>query len=409
VSAAPVSRTRTGPWGEGDPIIVFGDDWGRSVSTMQHLFRHLSLTYPVVWVNGIGHRAPTLTMRDMQRAVQKVMAMAKPKAAKPVSGSGITGGGVPVAVIEPRGVLPWHQIGAVHGYNTRLLVRLVRERLAALGLTRPPLLVTGTPPSVGVLGQLGETASIYFCMDDFLHFPGVDADMIAPLEKRLLERIDATVATAKSLTVTKRPASGLAYHLPQGVNYDHFSTPQPEPDDLAAVPHPRIGFAGTVGGCCDLRLVKIIAERFPQCSIVLVGIIKADQATMDSLKLPNVFVYGPKPYAQLPAYVQHFDVGIIPYTLSDYTLAVDPLKLLEYLAAGIPVVTSNIPEVAKYAEHVQIAPDDETFLAAIGHALTLDRAATRAAGQAVARGHTWTHRTTELLRIIGEVVAKRGK
>jgi glycosyltransferase involved in cell wall biosynthesis len=102
-------------------------------------------------------------------------------------------------------------------------------------------------------------------------------------------------------------------------------------------------------------------------------------------------------------------VGLIPYTLSDYTRAVDPLKLLEYLAAGIPVVTSNIPEVAKYAEHVAIAPDDETFIRAVGDALTVDRAATRANGHAVAKQHTWSHRTTELLRIFNEVVQRRGR
>lgn len=393
-------------WGPGDPIVVFGDDWGRSVSTMQHLFRNIAQEYPVVWVNGIGHRAPTMTLRDMQRAWEKLLAMTRPRRGGAPSGSGITGGGVPKAVIETRGVLPWHQIGAVHAYNTRLLIRAVKERLAALGLTRPPLLITGTPPSVGVVGELGEVASIYFCMDDFLNFPGVDARMIAPLEHRLLQKIDATIATAKSLTETKLPASGIAYHLPQGVNYDHFSTPQAEPSDYASIPSPRIGFAGTVGGCCDLGLVRRIALAYPQCSVVLAGIVKADQATMDSLKLPNVHVLGPKPYADLPGYVQGFDVGLIPYTLSDYTRAVDPLKLLEYLASGIPVVTSPIPEVKKYAEFVAMAPDDDAFIRAVGDALAVGKVAGCQRGQDVARQHTWKHRADELVRILGEVVAR---
>ena len=74
------------PWTKGDPIVVFGDDWGRYVSTMQHLFRHISLDYPVVWVNAIGHRPPSLSLADARRAVEKVKAMARQREAQPVFG-----------------------------------------------------------------------------------------------------------------------------------------------------------------------------------------------------------------------------------------------------------------------------------------------------------------------------------
>lgn len=393
------------PWTTGDPIVVFGDDWGRYVSTMQHLFRHIALEYPVVWVNAIGHRPPAFSLADARRAVEKVKAMARPREAKPVFG--LVGGGVPKAIIEPRGVLPWHGFGPIHALNTTLLTRAITSRLAELGLTRPPVLVTGTPPSVGVVGQLGEAASIYFCMDDFLNFPGVSAAMIGPLEKRLLQKVDALVATANSLTVSKFPASGAAYHLPQGVNYDHFSTPLPEPEDLRAIPHPRIGFAGTVGGCCDLGLVRRIAEAYPECSVVLVGPISADQATMDALQRPNVHVLGLRPYSILPAYVQGFDVGLIPYVLNDWTKAVDSLKMLEYLAAGLPVVTSAMPEAVKYAHMVSMTATDDDFVRAVGETLRTRTAEGKAARQAFASQHTWQRRAERLLEIIGITVRAR--
>lgn len=399
-------NTRTGPWGPGDPIVVFGDDWGRYVSTLQHLFRHIALEYPVVWVNAIGHRPPSLSLADMRRAVEKVRAMARPR--PPVrAGSGLTGGGAPATIIEPRGVLPWHQLGPIHRHNTRLLQRLIRERLAALGLTRPPVLVTGTPPSAGVVGTLGEAASVYFCMDDFLNFPGVSAKMIAPLERRLLQKVDGLVATAKSLTELKLPATGRAWHLPQGVNYEHFSAPRPEPADLAAIARPRIGFAGTVGGCCDLFLVRRIAEAYPEASVVLVGPISADSATMDAIRRPNLHVLGLRPYSELPAYVQHFDAGLIPYVLNDWTRAVDSLKLLEYLAAGLPVVTSAMPEAMKYAAMVTITSNDDAFVQAVGPALADGSAEARRRRQAFASGHTWKQRAGKLLAIIQELVADR--
>jgi len=393
------------PWTTGDPIVVFGDDWGRYVSTMQHLFRHISLDYPVIWVNAIGHRPPDLNLADARRAVQKVKAMIRPKGPQPTFG--LVGGGLPKAIIEPRGVLPWHGFGPIHRLNTTLLTRAIKARLASLGLTRAPVLVTGTPPSAGVVGRLGEAASIYFCMDDFLNFPGVSAAMIGPLEKRLLGKVDALVATANSLTVSKFPASGNAYHLPQGVNYDHFSKPLPEPEDLRAIPHPRIGFAGTVGGCCDLLLVRRIAESYPDCSVVLVGPITADQATMDAIKRPNLHVMGLRPYSQLPAYVQGFDVGLIPYVLNDWTKAVDSLKMLEYLAAGLPVVTSAMPEAAKYAHMAFMTHDDDEFVRAVGEALGVNDAEARQSRQAFASQHTWQRRADRLIEIINVTVAAR--
>lgn len=395
----------TGTWTRGDPIVVFGDDWGRSVSTMQHLFRHIALDDPVIWINAIGHRPPTISVSDLKRAWEKVGAMVRPRSRR--SGSGLSGGGAPAAIIEPR-VLPWHGSTVIHALNSAALVRTIRRRLTSLGLSRPPFLVTGSPPSVGVVGRLGEAASIYFCMDDFLNFPGVSARMIAPLERRLLHKVDGVVATAKSLTESKRPSSGRAYHLPQGVNYDHFSAQRPEPDDMASIPRPRIGFAGSVGGACDLGLVRRLAEAHAGCSVVLVGMLTAEAKEIDQLKRPNIYVLGPRPYADLPAYVQSFDVGIIPYVLSDYTRAVDPLKLLEYLAAGLPVVSTAIPEVLKYAAHVSVAHSDDAFVSAVGGALSVDRASACERGRAVARQHTWERRSEELQRIMAEVVASRG-
>lgn len=168
------------PLTEDTPFVVFGDDWGRYPSTIQHIFRHVATRYPVVWVNGIGHRVPRLNGRDLRRAWEKLNNLARAGAAPPPIPHQTLGGGVPAAIIEPR-VLPWHQVNAVHEFNTWSLTRSIRGRLAASGLSRPPVLVTGSPPSVGVLGRLGESASVYYVLDDFLNFPTYTASMLAPL------------------------------------------------------------------------------------------------------------------------------------------------------------------------------------------------------------------------------------
>jgi glycosyltransferase involved in cell wall biosynthesis len=254
-----------------------------------------------------------------------------------------------------------------------------------------------------VVGRLGELASVYFCMDDFRYLPNVSPEMLEPLERRLLDRVDGVVATARVLTESKRPRSGRVLYLPQGVNYEHFAERRPLPAEMAALPRPRIGFAGGLTTPVDLDLVRRLAAAHPGGSVVLVGPVFIDPRLIAA---PNVHVLGPRPYRDLPAYVQGFDVGIIPYRLNAHTVAVDPLKLLEYLAAGIPVVTTDLPEVRKYRHAVAIADSHEAFLAAVRGALEPGPGALQRR-QAEARRHGWDARAEELLRFCAEVVAAK--
>lgn len=386
------------------PIVVFGDDWGRHVSTMQHLFRHLNERYPVLWVNAIGHRPPTVSLADARRVVNKLKDLAgrgRRAAAAPRAASAFSGGRDPLEVIHPR-VLPWHQFALNRAVNRRSLVGAIRGALARHGLTERPMLVTGTPPSVCVLGELGEAASLYLCMDDFLHLPEASAEMLGPLEEALLARIGATVATARALVDLKRPRSGRSHYLPQGVNYDHFATRRPVPREIAALPRPIIGFAGGVGAALDFEIVRRLSEAFPAASVVLVGPIASDPP---GIRRPNVHLLGPRPYDELPSYVQAFDVGTIPYLLNAHTVSVDPLKLLEYLAAGIPVVATDLAEVRKYADAIAIGAEPDAFIAAVRRQLEAPTGS-REARQALARAHRWEARARELEGIIADLMAR---
>ena len=365
---------------------------------MQHVFRQIIGRRRIVWVNAIGHRVPGI--RDLGRAFKKVANMLHPATA----GSAFRiGSERPDVIIQPR-VLPWHNVRRVHEFNTASLLNAIRAALARCAPGQAPVLVTGTPPSAGIVGKLGEVASVYFCMDDFLHLPGVSAWMIEPLERQLLASVDALVATAHTLTESKRPASGRVHYLPQGVNYDHFARPLAVPQDLSSIPHPRILFAGGISGCVSFPLLDRLAAALPSASVVLIGPVTT---TIRGLSAPNVHLMGVRPYADLPAYVQHCDVGIIPYVLNEWTMAVDPLKLLEYCAAGLPVVTTAIPEVLKYSDSVAVARTDAEFVSAVGAILNADRRIIRERGQRLARQNTWAQRAEDLLAIIDDIAAPR--
>lgn len=380
------------------PIVVFGDDWGRHVSSMQHLFQHVARTHTVVWINAIGHRVPTVSGQDLRRAFQKLRTLSK---GRHETGEGETVlRGSPRVIIHPS-VLPWHHIRLARSVNARSLTRDIHRALETHGLETPPLLVTGSPPAVSVLGRLGERASVYYCMDDFLHLPNVSPSMLRPLEAELLDRVDAVIATAQALVDSKRPRSGRSWYLPQGVNFDHFAIPRPVPTDLSRFPRPWIGFAGGVGSPLVPQLINEVARANRQGTVVLVGPVRMRPEEFDAT---NVQLLGPRPYHQLPAYVQAFDVGLIPYEFNPHTVAVDPLKLLEYLAAGIPVVSTDLPEVRKYGAAIRIAPSVEAFVDDVQQAILepRDRAPAR---QALARTHDWERRAERLLEMLAEAAA----
>jgi glycosyltransferase involved in cell wall biosynthesis len=381
------------------PIVVFGDDWGRHVSSMQHLFRHVARDRDVIWVNSIGHRVPQLNARNLRRVAEKIRALLR--GGRVGSGGEIEEGARPRLIVHPM-VVPWHHYRAARAFNAWSLARAIRRAMSALGLREPPLLVTGSPPSVSVFGRLGEVGSVYYCMDDFLHLPNVSPRMLGPLERELLDRVDAVVATAQSLVESKRPRSGHSYYLPQGVNFEHFATPQSIPTELATLKRPVIGFAGGLTTPVDLVLLQRLATAYPNGSVVLVGPIHMD---LSSLSAPNVHVLGPRPYRDLPAYVQAFDVGVIPYVLNQHTIAVDPLKLLEYLAAGIPVVSTDLPEVRKYRDSIEIGDTHDAFVSAVGRALGGSRD-DRGKRQLTARQHGWDRRAEALVQILDDVTQR---
>jgi hypothetical protein len=385
--------------------LVFGDDWGRHVSTTQHIFRRLAGEHTVVWLNAINHRTPKLSVYDARRAVGKVSGMVfghRAKSGPPnVNGAWGSGAGAdvrPAAIVPPR-ILPWHNVGLVRRFNTRSLTRDLAAALEKIAPGERPVLLTATPAIPDVVEALDAFPKIYFCIDDYAEIQHVDKDLVLPLERETLGVVDAVVATAETLVRTKRSPSGRGYCLPQGVNYDHFATPRELPPDLAAIPRPRIGFAGHLSLCCDVDLIRTLALTHPDRSFVFVGPVSID---VQPLTLPNVHLLGNRPYAELPAYVQGFDVGTIPYLLNAWTRSVDPLKLLEYLAAGVPTVSTPLPEVYKYAPPVRVADTPAAFGVAIDQALT-ESVSAKEARQATARRQTWEHRAERLVEIVREL------
>lgn len=380
----------------GTPLVVFGDDWGRHTSTIQHVVQRIIPRFPVIWLNSIGHRNPRLTVYDLRRAAAKAMAMVR----SPVTA---VEGPAPDLVAQPV-ALPWHSLAPIRAFNSASIARSIRKAIREIAPGRAPIFVSGSPAAVDIVGRIGELASIYYCLDEYAASPGVSSALIEPLELEMLEKVHAVIVTARALLESKQPASGRIFYLPQGVNYDHFATPQPVPDELARLPRPLIGLIGNVDDRCDFPLIRAVAESNPDGSVVIIGPIVASTAELD---MENIHLLGKRTYAELPAFVQAFDVGLIPYVYNRATMAIDPLKLLEYLAAGIPVVSTALPEAEKYSSVVSIARDREPFVRAVSAALTSRDGDARSARRDVARQNMWESRAERFVEIIHDVVASR--
>jgi len=359
-------------------IICFGEDWSRHPNTLESLVRLVAPHNKVLWVNTLGHKTPRLRLKDIKRSLEKVRAALNSSRNQDEV----------VAVLRPLGI-PWHDSRIVRRLNGYLLTFLVRRKMRALGMSRP-ILITNSPVMIEVLGKLGETVAAYYCVDDYAAFDGAPRQM-RQLEEAMLARVDIAFYLSEVLRNQKRVHPPRIQVIAQPVNYEHFVSAHREnrPDALSDVPRPIIGYLGLVEttNWLDLELLHEIAQRQPQWSFVLIGPIQADIAQYRDNH--NMRFLGGVSYAEVPSYVNNFDVGLIPRKLNQLTMACNPVKLLEYFSLGIPVVSSPLPSVMAFGNLVRIAETAVEFEHAIMDALKNDTPSHKEMRRQVAESHSW--------------------
>jgi glycosyltransferase involved in cell wall biosynthesis len=280
-----------------------------------------------------------------------------------------------------------------------------RRRIRDSGGQRP-IVVASLPNAADVVGAFNESLVVYVCEDEHSEMPGVDPVHVGELEAALLARADVVLVTSRALCEPKSTARAPATLLSQGVDFDHFhcrvAHPTPPPRELASAPRPRLGFIGAVAPWVDVDLLTAVARRYPEAALVVVGSISTDVSALR--RLPNVVFIGPRPYADAPRYVAQFDVGLIPFRRTRLTQYVNPLKLLEYFAAGLPVVSTPLPDLSVYGDLVYTADSAEGFLSQITDALADTSASRRERRFATARANTWTLRAERVSELLGHAL-----
>jgi glycosyltransferase involved in cell wall biosynthesis len=268
-----------------------------------------------------------------------------------------------------------------------------------------------TPMALEFTHQLTPTTVVYDCMDELSAFAGAPRELIA-LEEQLFARADVVFTGGQTLFEAKRARHANVHPFASSVDVAHFARARgrsEDPEDQREIPHPRIGYFGVIDERMDYALLRGVADARPEWQLVLVGpTAKIDPATLP--KAANIHYLGAKTYDQLPDYIGGWDVAMLPFARNEATRFISPTKTPEYLAAGLPVVSTSIRDVVRpYGEIglARIADSVEEFVAAVDAALASDRTVHQRAADDYLQHLSWDRTWAAMWEQVRQVADRR--
>ncbi|MCC7209913.1 MAG: glycosyltransferase [Anaerolineae bacterium] len=256
-----------------------------------------------------------------------------------------------------------------------------------------PILWLYTPMAAPFVNVINHRLLIVDVMDQLSAFKGAPAELVK-YEQMILPRADLVFTGGVSLYRDKQRFNKATHLFPSGVEVEHFAQACDRsriecPAEFAQAARPVLGYFGVIDERMDLDLLRHLAEARPNWSVVMVGpVVKIGHD--DLPKAPNLHFVGQRTYDELPRYLAHFDVALIPFALNDATKYLSPTKTLEYLAGRKPVVSTPIHDVVElYGEAVHVAHNPEQFVQAVEAALAEPADARRAVQDRLLTMHTW--------------------
>jgi glycosyltransferase involved in cell wall biosynthesis len=266
------------------------------------------------------------------------------------------------------------------------------------GFGQVDLLVIDSPLHGALLDALPSGTSVLRIVDDLGGFAGAAPSWVER-ERELIGRVDHVIVTSRVLAEAVLPYRPKALtHVPNGAEIDHFLHGDAHlPEEYRSIPTPRAVYVGAIEEWFDVDLLLRVAQGLPGVSFVLIG---EGKAALKALRrLPNVFILGRRPYQQVPDYLKHAAVGLIPFRHSRLTRAVNPIKLYEYMACGLPVVATAWEELRYLESPALLCSCAEEFRQAIAAALSVPADVKRLV--AFARQADWQQRAQRLFSCLG--------
>jgi glycosyltransferase involved in cell wall biosynthesis len=390
---------------QGHSIICFGgeDWWYHHPHSKYHLMRRFAKAgNRVIFVNSISMGLPGLANKDLvPRIVRKLRSYAR--LARPTP-EGVT-------VVSPA-VIPFFGTRAARAVNRKLLALQI-GRLARRGGLSRPILWIAIPTAADMIGEFDECLVVYQVSDKYdanLMDHATDLGTIRKLHERAVDNADLVVYSGQKLLAEAERGLEKSYLLEQAVDFDHWSRVGAGQLEVAAavarIPRPRLGYFGAIEPwLVDQELIKRAARERPEWQWVFIG---NKSRGVEIEALPNTHFLPPVPYQELPNYAAGFDVCVLPWdTAHSFTSYGSAIKVREYLASGLPVVISPLPEYEALGGVLRIARGHDDWFRLVEEALREKDPASAQARQAAVAGGTWDARAEWVSGLIEETLAKK--
>jgi glycosyltransferase involved in cell wall biosynthesis len=382
-----------------DILFFSSDDWDSGLKTSKfHVATRLARTHKVLFINSLGLRTPTCSAVDAKKALVKLKTFSR--GIRPVREN--------LYVFSPI-FLPFHGRPLAQIINRHLVVMQIRLAMAMLGI-RAYDIWTFLPTTAPIVARLRPSTLIYYCVDNSRAFYDVPSQVALQWDRELVRKAAIVFCVSSEILRDKQKIGGNVCYCPHGVDHALFASALRDVDDLpsdaSSFRRPVIGFWGLISrDWIDYGLVRDLAHAYPETTMLFIGRIDEDPLNLPSE--PNLVFLNSRDYGDLYRYARVFDLAIIPFIKSPVTQYSNPLKALEYLAAGLPVVSTAIPELERLSDRISIASSKDEFIRLCGarlhepqrqHAASLSRSVV---------SDDWDYRYQQILSAIERM--KRGE
>lgn len=383
-------------------IICFaGEDWWyHHPHSKNHLMRRFARAgNKVIFVNSISMGLPGLSNKDLFPKIwRKLKSYAK---LARTTDAGIT-------VVSPA-TFPFYGNPVTRRLNKSLLLAQI-GKLAKNRKMNSPILWIAIPTAAELIGKMNESLVVYQVSDKYdsnSEDHMVDPETIRRLHEYAIERADIVLYSGRKLLAEATTGLEKSYLLEQAVDFEHWAptTKLAPADEIAAIPRPRLGYFGAVEPwLIDQDLIKRASAEHPEWHWVFIGNLARGTDLAD---LPNVHFLPAVPYDELPRYAAGFDICVLPWkTEHAFTSYGSAIKVREYLATGIPVVISPLPEYESMSDVIRIARSSDEFIRFVEDALAESDTEKAHLRQAAVQSGTWDARAEWVSELIESKIVK---
>jgi glycosyltransferase involved in cell wall biosynthesis len=369
---------------EGATILVFADDWGIHPSSAQHLFRRFLRGNRVVWFDTVGLRLPRPNLRDVRKILRKIRHWTTRRPIenqKPETGNlkrrllsdfRFQVCGLPEIHDIPLVPLQFGSMARV--INARILRRAVRGCLGATPVDQSPYIVSTLPLTADLTRYFPEATFIYYLVDDYASWPGMNSELVQRMDREQAGSADLIVAASRELASLHEEQAKRVAYLPHGVDLDHFAQAREiraRRKSQGERPLADVIFFGALDERIDRELFATVIKARPKIRFLCVGPTPDSRARLPDAK--NLECRDPVPYEELPALLGQCEATILPYVRGDLGKRLAPLKAMEALAAGLPVIATDVPELRSLSVGVYLGESVGNIAPLLDDALSAKR------------------------------------